>query len=312
MRLQIISFLIGLLVALAAIAQTEQPIILKTANGEIFGTLTMPEAKLPVPLALIIAGSGPTDRDGNNPAMKNNSLKMLSESLAKNGIASLRYDKRGIAQSQAAGSNESDLRFEMYINDAREWAELLGKDKNFNQVVVIGHSEGSLIGMVASQNNSVSKYISIAGAGQAADQIIREQLKAQPPVVLEQTNPILDELVKGNTVENVPQMLMSLFRPSVQPYMISWFKYDPQIEISKLKKPTLIVQGTTDIQVSVDDARRLSTAKPDAKLVIIDGMNHIFKNAEADRMKNIETYTNPDLPLSEKLVSAIASFIMVN
>jgi uncharacterized protein len=312
MRLQIISFLIGLLAALAAIAQTELPITLKTATGEIYGTLTMPEVKLPVPVALIIAGSGPTDRDGNNPAMKNNSLKMLAEALAKKGIASLRYDKRGIAQSQAAGASEADLRFEMYINDAREWAELLGKDKKFSQVVVIGHSEGSLIGMVASQNTIVNKYVSIAGAGQAADQIIREQLKAQPPVVLEQTNPILDELVKGNTVENVPQMLMSLFRPSVQPYMISWFKYDPQIEIAKLKKPTLIIQGTTDIQVSVEDSKLLSAAKPDAKLVIIDGMNHIFKNAEADRMKNIETYTKPDLPLNENLVQAIVGFIQSN
>jgi uncharacterized protein len=312
MRLQIISFLIGLLAALAAIAQTELPITLKTATGEIYGTLTMPEVKLPVPVALIIAGSGPTDRDGNNPAMKNNSLKMLAEALAKKGIASLRYDKRGIAQSQAAGASEADLRFEMYINDAREWAELLGKDKKFSQVVVIGHSEGSLIGMVASQNTIVNKYVSIAGAGQAADQIIREQLKAQPPVVLEQTNPILDELVKGNTVENVPQMLMSLFRPSVQPYMISWFKYDPQIEIAKLKKPTLIIQGTTDIQVSVEDSKFLSAAKPDAKLVIIDGMNHIFKNAEADRMKNIETYTKPDLPLNENLVQAIVGFIQSN
>jgi pimeloyl-ACP methyl ester carboxylesterase len=312
MRLQIISFLIGLLAALAAIAETEQPITLKTTTGEIYGSLTMPDTKLPVPVALIIAGSGPTDRDGNNPSMKNNSLKMLSEALAKNGIASLRYDKRGIAQSQAAGASEADLRFEMYINDAREWTELLGKDKKFSQVVVIGHSEGSLIGMVASQDLSVNKYVSIAGAGQAADQIIREQLKSQPPVVLEQTNPILDELVKGNTVENVPQMLMSLFRPSVQPYMISWFKYDPQTEIAKLKKPTLIIQGTTDIQVSVEDAKRLSVAKPDAKLVIIDGMNHIFKNAEADRMKNIETYTKPDLPINENMVKAIVDFVQSN
>jgi pimeloyl-ACP methyl ester carboxylesterase len=312
MRLQIISFLIGLLAALAAIAETEQPITLKTTTGEIYGALTMPDTKLPVPVALIIAGSGPTDRDGNNPSMKNNSLKMLSEALAKNGIASLRYDKRGIAQSQAAGASEADLRFEMYINDAREWTKLLGKDKRFSHVVVIGHSEGSLIGMVASQDLSVKKYVSIAGAGQAADQIIREQLKAQPPVVLEQTNPILDELVKGNTVENVPQMLMSLFRPSVQPYMISWFKYDPQTEIAKLKKPTLIIQGTTDIQVSVEDAKRLSVAKPDTKLVIIDGMNHIFKNAEADRMKNIETYTKPDLPINENMVKAIVDFVQSN
>ena len=127
---------------------------------------------------------------------------------------------------------------------------------------------------------------------------------------MEQSTPILDELVKGNKVENVPQMLFSLFRPSVQPYMISWFKYNPQVEISKLKKPTLIVQGTTDIQVSVEDSRRLLAAKPDAKLVVIEGMNHIFKNVEADRMKNIQTYNQPDLPVNVELVEAIVRFIL--
>ena len=234
---------------------------------------------------------------------------MLTAELAKKGIASLRYDKRGIAKSQAAGMKEADLRFEMYIKDAVDWVLLMKQNKNFSQVVIIGHSEGSLIGMVVSQYQNVDKFVSIAGAGQAADMIIRQQLKAQPPFVLEQSVPILDELVKGNTVENVPQMLFSLFRPSVQPYMISWFKYDPQREIVKLKIPILIVQGTTDIQASAEDAKRLQAAKPDAKMVIIEGMNHIFKNAEADRMKNFQTYNQPDLPVNSELVDAIGSFV---
>jgi len=310
MKTHIIAFIIGFLVAVAALAQPEETITLKTETGNIEGTLTMPEAKLPVPVALIIAGSGPTDRDGNNPMMKNNSLKMLSAEMAKKGIASLRYDKRGIAKSQQAGIKEADLRFENYIQDAVSWVQLLKLDKNFSSITVVGHSEGSLIGMVASQDKLVTKFVSIAGAGQAADQIIREQLKAQPQFVLDQSTPILDELVKGNTVENVPQMLFSLFRPSVQPYMISWFKYDPQTEIAKLKKPTLIVQGTTDIQVSVEDAKRLKTAKPDAKLVVIEGMNHIFKDAEVDRMKNLQTYNQPDLPVKAELIEAILSFIL--
>lgn len=309
MKLQFISFLIGLLAALAAMAQTEEPIVLKTPTGEIHGTLLMPEAKSSVPVALIIAGSGPTDRDGNNPMMKNNSLKMLAESLAKNGIASLRYDKRAIGASKAAATSEADLRFETYIKDAADWVELLSTDKRFGSVVVIGHSEGSLIGMVASQSAKVAKFVSVAGVGQPADQIIREQLAAQPPMVLEQSTPILDELVKGHTVENVPQILISLFRPSVQPYMISWFKYDPQKEIAKLKKPVLIVQGTTDIQVNVENAKRLQAAKTDTKLAVLEGMNHILKVAEADRMKNLQTYSQPELPLHAEIAPAIVSFI---
>jgi len=306
----LLAFLIGFAVSTIEMGQTEEILKLKTQTGEIEGTLVMPDSNLPVPVVLIIAGSGPTDRDGNNPVMKNNSLKMLSAELAKKGIASLRYDKRGIAKSQPAGIKEADLRFEMYINDSADWIKLLGQNKKFSQVVVIGHSEGSLIGMVASQDPKVAKFISLAGAGQTADQIIREQLKAQPPFVLEQSTPILDELVKGNTVENVPPMLNALFRPSVQPYMISWFKFDPQIEITKIKKPVLIVQGTTDIQVSVDDAKRLQAAKTDAKMVLVEGMNHIFKNAEADRMKNMQTYNQPDLPINAELIDVIYKFVV--
>jgi len=285
MKIQIIAFLIGFFIAKTIFGQSEEVVVLKTETGEIEGTLTMPDMKLPVPVALIIAGSGPTDRNGNNPMMTNNSLKMLSAELAKKGIASLRYDKRGIAASQKAGMKEADLRFEMYINDAIDWVKLLKQNKKFNQVVIIGHSEGSLIGMVASQNENVEKFVSIAGAGQSAGKIIREQLKAQPTFVLEQSSPILDELEKGNTVEDVPQMLFSLFRPSVQPYMISWFNYDPQIEIAKLQKPILIVQGTTDIQVSAEDARRLQAAKPSSKMVVVEGMNHIFKMLEENTYK---------------------------
>lgn len=309
MKLSFIAFLIGCMVATAAMGQTEEIVVLKTNTGDIEGTLTMPESKLPVAVALIIAGSGPTDRDGNNPMMKNNSLKMLAEALAKKGIATLRYDKRGIAKSRAAGLTEADLRFDHYITDAKEWIYLLKQKKNFNQVVVIGHSEGSLIGMVASQGENADKYISIAGTGKPADQLIRDQLKAQPAYVLDQSTPILDELVHGRTVEKIPMGFEALFRPSVQPYLISWFKVNPQVEIARLKKSILILQGTTDIQVSVEDARLLQEAAPSAKMVIIEGMNHILKNAEADPVKNMQTYSQPELPINPELIEAISSFI---
>lgn len=309
MRIQLLAFLLGLFIGLAAMAQTEETTSLKTNTGILEGTLLIPDVNKPIPVAILIAGSGPTDRNGNNPMLTNNSLKMLATELAKKGIATLRYDKRGIAASQQAGAKESDLRFDMYINDATDWIQLLKQDKRFYQIILIGHSEGSLIGMIAAQNENVAKFISIAGAGKAADLIIREQLKAQPAFVMEQSAPILDELVKGNTVENVPQLLFSLFRPSVQPYMISWFKHDPKTEIAKLNKPCLIIQGTTDIQVSTEDAKSLQSAKPDAKMVLIEGMNHIFKNAEADRMKNFATYGQPDLPINSELVGTIGNFI---
>ena len=287
----------------------EEEITLKTKTGDIKGSLLVPSNSEKVSVVLIISGSGPTDRNGNNPNMTNNSLMMLANELKKNGIASLRFDKRGIGESTSSGIRESDLRFENYVNDVKGWVDLLKESNKFSKIIVLGHSEGSLIGMIASQKAEVEKFISVAGAGNSAGDIIREQLKAQPAVVLNQSLPIIEKLENGEREENVPQMLYALFRPSVQPYMISWFKYDPQIEIAKLNKPVLIVQGTTDIQVSVLDADKLASANNKAQKQIIEGMNHILKEAEMDRLKNIQTYSMPDLPLKKPLTEIIVKFI---
>lgn len=288
--------------------QTIQPVTLKTATGEIFGTLTLPtNINKKVPVALIIAGSGPTDRDGNNMSMKNNSLKMLAEALAKEGIASLRYDKRGIGESRKSGKSELDLRFDDYVNDAKGWIDYLLSNKQFSKVIVIGHSEGSLIGMFAAENKA--SFISVAGAGRSADLVLKEQLSAQPKQIKDTCFAIIDSLKSGKTVEKVNPLLFSLFRPSVQPYMISWLKHDPQIEIKNIKKKSLIIQGTKDIQVTLTDAEFLNKANPKSKLLVIENMNHIFKIVEGDRQANMATYNNPTLPIAQKMVDGIVGFI---
>ncbi len=288
--------------------KTESEIVLNTEIGKIHGTLLVPTKK-PAPVALLIAGSGPTDRDGNNPQMENNSLKMLAEVLLEENIASLRYDKRGIGESKNADLDEIKLRFEDYINDATDWITILKLDDRFSEVVVIGHSEGSLIGMIAANIGNADAYISIAGAGKSANQLIKEQLKPQPQQIIDIAYPIIDNLSKGKTVENIPTFLFSLFRPSIQPYIISWMKYKPVVEIEKLTVPTLILQGSTDIQVSIEDAKLLSDANDDSELVIINGMNHIFKEVEDDMQKNLSTYNIPDLPIMEELIESVVKFI---
>ena len=287
----------------------EEEITLKTKTGDIKGSLLIPSFSEKTAVVLIIAGSGPTDRNGNNPMMTNNSLKMLAKELQKNGIASVRYDKRGIGESKNSGLQEIDLRFEDYVQDVEEWIKLLKEDERFSNIIVLGHSEGSLIGMIASHKQEAKKFISVAGVGIPAGDIIRKQLKGQPQFVLDESLKIIEKLENGETVENVSQMLYSLFRPSVQPYMISWFKYDPQKEIAKLDIPILIVQGTTDIQVSVSDANKLALANKNSQRQIIEGMNHILKESEIDRQKNIQTYSIPDLPLKKELTQVIVKFI---
>ncbi|WP_205509194.1 alpha/beta hydrolase [Longitalea arenae] len=288
---------------------TESTVVLHTANGDISGTLTLPVSRPSgMPVALIIAGSGPTDRNGNNPMMKNESLQKLAHALALNNIASLRFDKRGIGDSKSAAKSEADLRFEDYINDARGWIALLKKDARFKKVFVAGHSEGSLIGMIAALNMA-DGFISISGAGRSADKILKEQLANQPPAVKDPSFPIIDSLAMGKTVDSIPKILFAFFRPSVQPYMISWFHYDPQTEIKKLTVPVLILQGTNDLQVTVEDANLLARSNTKAQLALIKNMNHIFRIVEGDRRENLATYITPTLPISDELVNTIAAFV---
>ncbi len=289
----------------------EETIVLKTTTGEIEGTLTLPNNTKDLTLVLLIAGSGPTDRNGNNESMENNSLKFISDELRKNSIASVRFDKRGIARSRDAMTSEGDLRFDTYVNDVIGWVELISKDKRFSKIVVAGHSEGSLIGMIASaKTKNVKAYISIAGAGRPADEILKEQLSVAPTSVKDIVYPMIDKLKRGDTLGDVAPYLASLFRPSVQPYMISWLKYNPQEEIKKLTIPILILQGTTDVQVKEEDANLLAKAQPKAELKIIKNMNHVLKDCETnDKEKQMPIYNNPDLPLNKEFADAFVDFV---
>lgn len=286
----------------------EEAVTLQTRMGNIYGTLIVPDTNRTSPVALIIAGSGPTDRDGNNPIMRNNHLRLLAEGLARKNIATLRYDKRAIGESMIPGLQEMDLRFEHYAEDAAGWIRFLGESGRFSNIIVIGHSEGSLIGMLAAQDTEPDGFISIAGPGETAANTIRRQLRSQSPALLESAEPILDSLKQGLLVRNPTPVFYQLFRPSVQPYMVSWFRYDPVEEIGKLGMPVLILQGSTDIQVTVSDAEALKQGNDNARLAIIPGMNHILKAAPADRQQNLATYSNPDLPVADELIRQVADF----
>ncbi|HET8762579.1 MAG TPA: alpha/beta hydrolase [Gemmatimonadales bacterium] len=295
-------------------AQTPPPaaeaVTLPGPQGPLAGTLLIPSSKDSMPVVLLIAGSGPTDRDGNGPGFTPASLRQLAESLASHGIATLRFDKRGIGGSAAAMMPESDLRFEMLANDVAGWIRQLGGDKRFSRVIVAGHSEGALLGLLALRTSPAAAYISLEGPARPADEVIHDQLARQlPPELMAESDTIMARLKRGITTDSTPAVLAALFRPSVQPYLISWFKYSAATELAQLKVPCLVVQGTHDLQVDTTEADLLQQANPRCTMARIEGMNHVLKMTPADMASQMPSYRGPDAPLSEELVSAVVSFV---
>ncbi|WP_267740688.1 alpha/beta hydrolase [Myroides injenensis] len=260
-------------------------------------------------LAIIIAGSGPTNRNGNQPpTLMSNAYKYLATDLQNEGINVFTYDKRVIAKIK----NNTIANYAPVFNDNAADLNLIidyFKDQ-FPEIILIGHSEGSLVAnLSANDKKEVTHFIALQGPGETIDNILLEQLVKQMPFYKEQIQDIHNELKKGNIVtENIPPLLQSLYNEQSQPYLISWIQIDPAIEIKKLKIPVLIIQGEKDLQVNINQGNILKEALPNAELITIKGMNHVMKKVEKDE-ENFATYNKPDLPLHEELVPTIVNFI---
>ncbi len=308
------------LLGITAIAQNTsklESIRLELPKVTLNGTLTIPIGSSgKIPVVLIIAGSGATDQNGNSVGtqFQSNSYKLLAQALAAKGIASLRYDKRGVSTSQST-QTETELRFDDYANDASALLEKLKTDTRFSGVYIIGHSEGSLLGVLAAQKTKVTGYISLAGAGRRISDILLEQLTPQvTTAMLEEIKRVFaklqnGELVPSKEIQLPTQLVQILFRDSVQPYLISWFQYDPAEEIKKLQTRILILQGSTDTQVSIADAQRLGNAIGQQP-TILTGMNHVLKLATLEPSSQNAAYTNPNLAIAPSLLIALEKFIV--
>ena len=279
-----------------------------TAKDSIYGTLMTPKDTTNPPLVILISGSGATNRDGNQASLQNNSLLFLAQELSEKGIATYRYDKTVLSMSKKGTFKEADYRFSNIINDAATVGDFFKARKDFSKIVVAGHSQGSLVGMLVAANFA-NGFISLAGAGQSIDLVIKEQLHKQLPMLDESIDSTLTLLKNGKKDPDFNPMLVSLFRLSVQPFLIDWMQYNPQIEISNLEMPVLIINGTNDLQVSENEAQLLHKAAPKSQLVLIENMNHLFKEIKGNDMENQLSYMNPDLPVMNELVDAIAKFV---
>lgn len=305
--------MLSFILAAALMDPTATPVILPSEPAPLHATLLTPEGPTSA-VAVILPGSGPTDRDGNSPGgLVASTYRLLAEGLAEQGVATVRIDKRGVGQSAPAMIAEQDLTFQTYIDDARAWAAEAARVTGQPCVWLIGHSEGSQIALASAQdgNPSVCGLVLLAGAGRPAGVVLREQFRAALPEALQAPAfAALDELEAGRTVTDAPPELAALFRRSVQPYLISWIGLDPTDLIRAYEGPVMIGQGSTDIQVTTTDSNALSAARPTAHLVVWEGVNHVLKVAPADRSANLATYVNPNLPLAPGVVDDVAGFIL--
>ena len=276
-------------------------------NKLIDGTLLLPTAIEKPNLVIIIAGSGPTDRDGNQNFLKGNSLKKLAIGLSNQNIATFRFDKRIVKQIRK-GNVDKDMMFDDFVVDAKSVLTYFKNTKSYNKIYIAGHSQGSLVGMLAAQNNA-DGFISLAGAGQSIDMVITEQVEKTAPMFLEDTKRVFNVLKEGKTTADFPPALASIFNLDVQPFIANWMSYNPQDEIKKLNMPILIINGTKDLQVSEAEARLLNEAAPKAELKIIDKMNHILVPIEGDDLENSKSYNETSRKLAPELLEVIIEFI---
>ena len=277
-------------------------------NTNVEGTLLLPntQEEKSIPLVILIAGSGPTDRDGNQSFMKNDALKKIAEALSQKGIATFRYDKRIVKQIRNQNIDKN-ISFDDFVIDARS---VIGFFKSkFETIIVAGHSQGSLVGLLA-LDAGASGFISLAGAGKPIDEILEEQIAKTAAVFSNSTERVLNVLRSGETTSEYPPELASIFNLELQAFLISWMQHNPAKIIANTPLPILIINGDKDLQVDVKEAQLLNSAAQNSKLIIIEHMNHVLVKIDGDDLENAKSYNNPNLKINEELINAIQEFTL--
>lgn len=278
--------------------------------GGLHGTFTHSAGSARGPAVLIIAGSGPTDRDGNGPALSTDTYRLLAQGFAAQGIRALRYDKRGIGGSRALMPREEDARFSHFVEDAVAAIRALSARADVSSVVVAGHSEGALVALLAAQQIDVAGVILLTATGRSLAAVLREQLQAALPEELRaEAFRILDSLAAGRRVADVRPELMPLFQSPVQPYLISLMAIDPAAELAKLKAPVLFMHAERDLQISRGHFDALRRARADIRTVVLAEANHVLKTAPADRAGNLAVYQDRAAPLDAGVMPPLIAFV---
>lgn len=309
MRLPLFAALLTL--ATPALAQ-DREVSIPGPQGALHGALLTPKQAKAV--VVIIPGSGPTDRDGNNPlGVRAQNLKLLAEGLAQQGVASIRIDKRGLFSSAAAIANANAVTIADYAADARAWAAFAAKEAGLPCAWLVGHSEGGLVALAAGNAPTICGQVLVSSLGRPYGEVIRAQIHANPAnaAILADADRALDALQAGKAinVSGFHPALQQLFNPAVQPFLIDAFRQNPRELAAALKGRVMIIQGQADLQVTQADAAALKGGAPFAELLLVPGVNHVLKHVDGTQGDNLASYAIPDRPIAREVVDGIASFV---
>jgi alpha-beta hydrolase superfamily lysophospholipase len=275
--------------------------------GAIDAVLTMPPGVERPPVALLIAGSGSTDHDGNGPQIRPATLRKLSDQLVARNIATLRYDKRGAGGWKPEFGRPEDFRFKDYADDAVTLTNYLREGGKFSRVALVGHSEGGLVAILAAQRVGVDRLVLLVTSARRQGDLLKAQLeKKLAPDVFAPIAKAVDAIMAGQIVDPPPPGLS--IPPAMQPGIASAFVEDPIDPLKKIVTPTLIVGGGRDRQVARLDFMALSTASPAAKTLWLPDMNHVLNDVTNDA-DDLAAYTQSDRPLDADLIEAVAAFV---
>ncbi|WP_103867219.1 alpha/beta hydrolase [Aquimarina sp. I32.4] len=301
------SYLIFIILLLNSNISLGQDIYRKVEEGKLYGRIDLSEKhQKNKTLIVFIPGSGPIDSNGNSMYLKTNNFKLLSNKLLDIGYSTFRFDKRGIANSRLKEFDEKKITIDILVKDIIDWIYYIRKNYQFKKVYLLGHSEGSLIAGLVSKKIKVSGVISIAGSGRRSNYILKDQFSQLHDTISSKAIAIIDSLSANKEVKNIPFFLHSVFRPSVQPYLLSWFKYNPAEIYDSIKASSIIIHGDSDLQISSKESIVLSKNK--IKRVIIPKMNHLMKEVDND-YENRDSYVNFNYSIPSKLVFEISNFI---
>lgn len=306
-----IRFLTYIIISVLTIANSlaqikTEEITINNAAIQLPGTLTYGKEKSS--LIIWVHGSGNVNRNGNQAGtmVKANYIKQFRDEINKKDIAFFSYDKRTANPKNMPFIQQDGVLFQDFIEDVTEVVNYFKGDKRFTEIILVGHSQGSLVAMNALKN--VDKYISIAGAGETIDKTIVKQISNQSADLGKTAESHFKELAETGAIKEVNPMLLSVFAPQNQPFFKSWMSNNPTEILKTVTIPILILNGDKDLQVKESDAKLLHEANPKSKLIIIKNMNHVLKDIENDA-DNMKSYSDANHPISSELIKVVNEFI---